>query len=78
VIALAAGGALESVIDGVTGAFFDRPEVAALGRALERFRRGGGADAYDPTAMRAAVQRFRPERFREQFFAIVDAARAAP
>ncbi|MBC7793911.1 MAG: glycosyltransferase [Clostridia bacterium] len=37
VIAFSQGGALETVVDGVTGAFFSRPSVEGLAEAIERF-----------------------------------------
>ncbi|MFN0119015.1 MAG: glycosyltransferase [Blastocatellia bacterium] len=37
VIAYKAGGATETVIDGVTGVFFDQPEVSSVIEAIERF-----------------------------------------
>lgn len=37
VIALGAGGALETVLDGETGCFFDRPDCAALAQAILRY-----------------------------------------
>ena len=38
VIAYAQGGALETVIPGLTGAFFDEPSVEALAGAIAAFR----------------------------------------
>ncbi|MGC9523279.1 MAG: glycosyltransferase, partial [Anaerolineae bacterium] len=37
VIAYGAGGALDTVVEGVTGTFFDEPTVASLREAIERF-----------------------------------------
>lgn len=37
VIAFRGGGAMETVIEGVTGIFFDKPESAALAEAIEEF-----------------------------------------
>jgi glycosyltransferase involved in cell wall biosynthesis len=38
-IAYRAGGAVETIVDGVTGIFFDRQEAGDLARAIERFER---------------------------------------
>lgn len=70
VVALRAGGLLETVVEGETGAFFDRPDPAVLAATLEEF---------DPMAVSPArcveqARRFGPERFRERFTAIVDEA----
>jgi glycosyltransferase involved in cell wall biosynthesis len=48
VIAYAAGGALETGVEGVTGAFFRQPTVESLTDALRAF----DAAAYDPAALR--------------------------
>ena len=54
VVALRAGGALETVVEGVSGVFFDRPEVDALADAIRQ------ADALprDRAAIRATAERF--------------------
>ena len=70
VIALRAGGLLETVVEGETGAFFDRPEPEVLAEAVA---------AFDPTSISPdrcveQAQRFGPARFRERFSAIVDGA----
>jgi glycosyltransferase involved in cell wall biosynthesis len=54
VIAYAGGGALETVVEGVTGAFFDRQTPESLVDAVRRFE----ASAYDPAAIRAHARRF--------------------
>jgi glycosyltransferase involved in cell wall biosynthesis len=71
-IALAAGGALETVIDGETGAFFERPDPAALAAAIRAF----DPDTFDPARLRAHAEEFRPERFIARLRAIVEATRA--
>lgn len=38
-IAYRAGGAVETIVDGVTGVFFDRQEAADLANAIERFEK---------------------------------------
>jgi glycosyltransferase involved in cell wall biosynthesis len=68
-IAYAAGGALETIVDGETGAFFARPDPRDLAAAL----RGFDPSAYDPGRLRAHAETFRPERFIARLREIVDA-----
>jgi glycosyltransferase involved in cell wall biosynthesis len=69
VIAYAGGGALETVVPGITGEFFHELSVDALVDTLQRFRGG----AYDPAAGRAQAARFAPEQFRRRLRAAVEA-----
>lgn len=59
VIAFGAGGALETVIDGFTGVFFDEQDAGAICSAIER------CDALDtsPEEIARTAQRFSPEVF---------------
>ena len=61
VIALAAGGALEAVIDNKTGMFFDEPRPEALIATLAKF----DPSAYDPVDCRRQAERFSVEAFRQ-------------
>ena len=70
VIALRAGGLVETVIEGRTGLFFDRPDPASLCAVLERFDSG----AFSSEACVAQAQRFSPERFSQEFSAVVERA----
>ncbi len=72
-IALARGGALETVIDGVTGLLFPEQTVESLLVALRRFDHMH----FDPVTIRAHAERFRPERFRTEFKAFLEAQLAA-
>jgi glycosyltransferase involved in cell wall biosynthesis len=54
VIAYAAGGALDTVIEGETGIFFHEPTSASLIDTLHRF----DVDDYNPTTIRHNAQRF--------------------
>jgi glycosyltransferase involved in cell wall biosynthesis len=63
VVALRAGGALETVIDGRTGVFFERQTVDELVAAIERL----DALTFDPAVIRANAERFRPAIFRAKF-----------
>ena len=68
VIALSHGGALETVIPGTTGVFFDRQDVEAMVEAIERFERM----TFDPAACRRNAERFDRRIFRERFAATVE------
>lgn len=71
-IAYGAGGALETIIEGVTGAFFRELDPRALADVIRTF----DPARCDPARMRAHAETFRPERFLERLRAIVDATRA--
>lgn len=63
VIAVAAGGARESVIDGVTGALYETggDDVSTLARTLSSF----DPARYDPVAIRSHAEKFSQKAFRE-------------
>lgn len=63
VIAFRAGGALETVIDGETGLFFDDQTVDSLTESVERFDRG----SYSYQTCRRNAERFSVERFRQAY-----------
>jgi glycosyltransferase involved in cell wall biosynthesis len=71
-IALRAGGALETIVEGETGAFFDAPDDASLAAAIAAFDRA----RFDPQRLRAHAELFAPPRFIERLRAIVDAVRS--
>ena len=62
VIAYGAGGALDTVIPGVTGEFFHEQTPEALAELLASF----DPQRYDPTACRANAERFSAQRFRRE------------
>jgi glycosyltransferase involved in cell wall biosynthesis len=69
VIALAQGGALETVVDvssalAPTGVLFRRQTVEALVDAIREFE--ATADRFEPKALRAHAERFDRERFRDR------------
>ncbi|QTQ11765.1 glycosyltransferase [Treponema parvum] len=64
VIAYGKGGALETVIDGKTGIFFDRQEEKSLADAIERFEKLGAF--YDQKSVYEHAASFSEERFRKQ------------
>jgi len=59
VIALARGGALETVVDGKTGLFFGDPTPEALAEAMRAFEQ----TAFQPLACRRQSERFARKRF---------------
>ena len=63
VIAYGHGGVCESVIDGLTGVFFDAQTVPAIAQALHRF---DYAD-FDPYVIRTRAEQFAAPRFRSRF-----------
>jgi glycosyltransferase involved in cell wall biosynthesis len=72
-IAYRAGGALETVIAGRTGEFFDEATPESLASVLSRF----DERCYDPIELRAHAEGFAPERFIERLRAIVEQTRSA-
>lgn len=70
VIALRAGGARETVVEGVTGAFYEEPTTESLIHALQRF----DPLAIDPAACVANARRFGIEPFRRGIQDVVDDA----
>ena len=66
-IALRAGGALETILEGVTGAFFDEPSAASLASVL----RGFAPERFDPQRLRAHAEEFAPARFIQRLRAMV-------
>jgi glycosyltransferase involved in cell wall biosynthesis len=71
-IALRAGGALETIVEGETGVFFDEPDDASLAAAIGAFDR----TRFDPHRLRAHAERFAPPRFIAALQAIVAVTRA--
>jgi len=65
VIAYKAGGALETVIEGTTGLFFEEQTPASLIDAVERCN--GSAHCFRHSNMTENVQKFSKERFRRSF-----------
>lgn len=67
VLAYGAGGALETVVAGVTGEFFPEQTPESLAEAVRGFHPG----AYDPAAIRAHAEGWNPERFRAELAAVI-------
>jgi glycosyltransferase involved in cell wall biosynthesis len=62
VIAFRGGGATETIIEGLNGTFFDRQEVASLGKALQRFE----TMTWDATAIRQHAEQYDVSVFQEK------------
>lgn len=71
VIAFAKGGAVETVIDGVTGIHFHEQSAEAIRAAVERFETE--PLVFDPMQLRAHADRFSTREFRRQFRDFVEA-----
>jgi glycosyltransferase involved in cell wall biosynthesis len=71
VIAYQAGGALDYVTEGVTGAFFSEPTPESLMEAVLRT----DVTAFDPQVIRRAAEGFDRAVFRRQILAAVECAR---
>jgi glycosyltransferase involved in cell wall biosynthesis len=67
-VAFAAGGALETIVEGETGLFFHEPDAKALAQAL----RALDSMPLDPQRMREHARAFSPEAFRTQFAALIE------
>ena len=75
VIAYGKGGSLETVVADVTGVFFGQQNQESLSRAIGIFE--VNAEQFDSALIRRHAEKFRPERFRAEFSAILAAAEAA-
>ncbi|HEV8635382.1 MAG TPA: glycosyltransferase [Chloroflexota bacterium] len=73
VVAFAAGGALDTVVDGVTGVLFHEQSVDALAAAIARSE----TVAWDPEAIRAHALRFDTGVFRRRLPALIEEALAS-
>ena len=62
-IAYRAGGAVETIIDGVTGVFFDRQEPEDLAEAIARFER----IEWNPAILRGHAESFSTKVFQARF-----------
>jgi glycosyltransferase involved in cell wall biosynthesis len=67
VVAYRGGGALDTVVEGVTGLFFPEPTPEALNAAIEQLEHR----AWSPRAIRARAERFGVEAFKARFGAFL-------
>ena len=70
VLAARGGGALETIVEDVTGCFVPPGDVQALARAMRRF----DADDFDPEVIQRHAQSFSPAAFRARMRAEINAA----
>lgn len=61
------GGFLDTVAEGITGMYFDRPEAASIVDALDRFE----TCLFDPDKIRLHVEQFTEERYADAMYAAV-------
>jgi glycosyltransferase involved in cell wall biosynthesis len=73
VVAFGAGGALETVVDGVTGLFFREPTVSSLSDALRRLE----DVRFDPATLRTRAATFSKEIFQRRIRSAVSSLFAA-
>jgi glycosyltransferase involved in cell wall biosynthesis len=73
VIAFGAGGALDTVVDGVTGVHFAEQSVDSLAAALERFN----TLKFDPAIIRRHAETFSTETFKQRLTAFIEDKYAA-
>jgi glycosyltransferase involved in cell wall biosynthesis len=73
VIAYAAGGALDTLVDGRTGVLFEQQQVESLIGAIRRTE----ATAWDPDTLRAHARKFDSQVFRQQMQQFVGESIAA-
>lgn len=71
VIAYSKGGALETVIAGKTGVFFDKPTTESLVSAIQKFEK---MPPFNPVVLRKNAERFSKQRFQLEFQTSVDQA----
>ncbi|QDS91250.1 GDP-mannose-dependent alpha-(1-6)-phosphatidylinositol monomannoside mannosyltransferase [Rosistilla ulvae] len=71
VIAYGRGGSLETVVEGVTGCFFEEQVPQSVADAVDAFERQ--QDQFDLQATRCHAEGFRPQRFRAELAELVDA-----
>ena len=74
VVALARGGALETVTTGETGVLFDELTPASMATALEQVARA----RFDPARLRSSAERFSRERHVERMREVIDEMLEAP
>jgi glycosyltransferase involved in cell wall biosynthesis len=67
VVAFAGGGALDYVVEGVTGTFFHQQTPGALAEAVSRFDEG----AFAPAAIRAHAAQFDTQVFKSKLMAVI-------
>jgi glycosyltransferase involved in cell wall biosynthesis len=67
-VAFAAGGALETVVEGETGLFFREPDAGSLAQALHALSQ----EHFDRERMRAHARAYAPDVFRSRLAALIE------
>ena len=70
VLALRKGGALETVVEGVTGEFFDDPIPEALADGIRRLN--DNYQNYDPSVIHKQAEKFSRERFKKEILSLIN------
>lgn len=68
VIAYGKWGSLETVVDGITGIFFEQQTVRSLNKAIERFE----SMSFDPKAIREHALQFDKKIFQQKILAFIE------
>lgn len=69
VIALRQGGAAETVIDGITGLFFENQDISSINQAIDRFEK---KNDWDSEIIRKHALQFSTARFRQEYQSYVE------
>ena len=69
ILALRKGGALETIIEGITGEFFDDPIPEALADGIRRLNEN--YLKYNPTIIRKNVEKFSQDRFQQEMIELI-------
>ncbi|MEE1166531.1 MAG: glycosyltransferase [Treponema sp.] len=72
VIAFGRGGATETVVDGVTGTFFERQETSSLCQGILKFEQMLENNVFKKENIVRHANSFSQERFQKEFLSIVD------
>lgn len=73
VLALARGGAKETVLAGITGEFFEEPAVEILADGVRRLRQN--LTNFNPAVIRKWAERYSVERFRREIMEFIEKVR---
>jgi glycosyltransferase involved in cell wall biosynthesis len=69
VIALRRGGAIETVLEGATGLFFEEQTASSIRNAIKRFER---CERWNPKTIRTHALQFSAGRFREEYRSFIE------
>jgi len=71
VICLNQGGTAETVVDGVTGIYFEEQSVTSINSAIHRFKKS--SHYFNPKQIRDHASQFSKERFEKEIYAFIHA-----